>query len=204
MASYWREVLKGFEKNERDIPLAVIYSLYGDTHNEAPTSIIHLQATLGVAEGHPIALKHAYLMQGSETILALLRKALAVNGPTIFQRYDDSLPESLIQGIEWRGFGEPSNALAVLPLTAGETTLGFLLIGLNPRRAYDEDYGAFIELLNRQLSTSLTSAALMEQAKRKQAELSKNLAEEESKFKALTELNAAGLSPIDRRQGYKT
>ena len=196
MTSYWREVLKGLEPNERDIPLAVMYSLHNDSYNEAPTSIVHLQGALGVAEGHPLALKQIDLTQGSETIVPLLEKTLAASGPTVFQRHDKSLPESLIQGIEWRGFGEPSNALAVLPLTAGEETLGFLLIGLNPRRAYDEDFAGFLELLSRQVSTSLTSAALMEQAKRKQAELSKNLAVEESRFKALTELNAAGLSSL--------
>lgn len=202
MTSYWREVLKGFESNPRDVPLAVIYSLHSDTDTEAPTSTIHLQATLGVAEGHPLALKRADLMRGSETVLPLLKKAITANGPMVFQRIDGSLPESLIQGIEWRGFGEPSNALAVLPLTAGEKPLGFLLVGLNPRRMYDDDYGGFLELLNRQLSTSLTSATLIEQAKRKQAELSENLAERESRFKALTELNPAGLFSTKRRDGY--
>ena len=199
MASYWREVLNGFKSNERDIPLAVIYSFESDIQDKSQNSVIYLQATLGVDEGHPLALKCVDLMQSSEAIVPLLQNTISANGPTVFQREDGSLPESLLQGIEWRGFGEPSNALAVLPLTAGEETLGFLLIGLNPRRAYDEDYSGFVQLLNRQLSTSLTSAALMEQAKRKQAELSKNLAEGESRFKALTELNAAGLSPIHRR-----
>ena len=200
--SYWRRVLKGLETNERDIPLAVIYSLGTDTYDISQTSIIHLEATLGVEEGHPLAIKTLDLKEGSDLISILIRKSISAKGQTVFQREDKSLPESLLQGIEWRGFGEPSNALAVLPLTAGEEIRGFLLIGLNPRRAYDEDYDGFIELLNRQLSTSLTSAALMEQAKRKQAELSKNLADEESKFKTLTELNAAGLSPINSHYDY--
>ena len=195
MASYWREVIKGIESNERDIPLAVIYSLETDMHDNSQTSIVHLQATLGVAEGHPLALERVDLMQGTDVIIPLLRKSFAANSPTVFQLDDGTLPESLLQNIEWRGFGEPSKALAVLPLTAGSEILGFLLTGLNPRRAYDEDYRGFIELLNRQLSMSLTSAVLIEQAQRKEAELSKNLANEESRLKALTELNTAGLSP---------
>ena len=194
MASYWCQVLKGFEMNELDIPLAVIYSFETDMHDEAQKSIINLQAALGVDKGHPLALTHVDLKHGSDAIAPLIQRTISANGPTVFRRDDGNLPDSLLQGIEWRGFGEPSNALVVLPLTAGEEILGFLLMGLNPRRAYDEDYGGFIELLNRQLSTSLTSAALMEQAKREQAELSRNLAAEESKFQALTELNAAGLS----------
>lgn len=199
MATYWGEVLKGFESNERDIPLAVIYSLNSDMHDKSKKSIIHLQASLGVDEGHPLALKCVNLMQGSEAILPLLQKTISANGMTVFRRDDGSLPQSLLHGIKWRGFGEPSNALAVLPLTAGEKISGFLLIGLNPRRAYDEDYAGFLQLLNRQLSTSLTSAALMEQAQRKQAELSKDLVEGEFRFKALAELNAGGLSPTDHR-----
>ena len=173
-----------------------MYSVETNVHETWHPSIIHLQAVLGVGEGHPLALKHVDIMQGSDAITSLIQKCMSANGPTVFRQDDGTLPESLLQGIEWRGFGEPSNALVVLPLTAGEEILGFLLIGLNPRRAYDEDYSGFIELLNRQLSTSLTSAVLMEQAKRKQAELSKNLAAEESRFKALTELNAAGLCLI--------
>ena len=192
IASYWREVLKGFEANERDLPLAVIYSLETSVHDSFQTSRIHLQATLGVDEGHPLALQSADLMHGSDAILPLLQKTLSANGPRVFTRDDGALPESLLQGIEWRGFGEPSHTLAVLPLNAGEEILGFLLIGLNPRRAYDDDYEGFLKLLDRQLSTSLTSAALIEQAKRKQAELSRNLAYEESRFRSMTELNAAG------------
>lgn len=198
MASYWREVLKGFESNERDIPLAVIYSLESAVHDKLHISTIHLQATLGVDEGHSLAPKRVDLLHGSNELLPLLRETMSANRPTVFLRDDESLPESLLQGVKWRGFGEPSNALAILPLTAGEETLGFLLLGLNPRRAYDDDYGRFLDLLNRQLSTSLTTAALMDQAKVKQAELSKHLAEGESRFKALTELNAAGFCPSGR------
>ena len=197
LASYWRKVLKEFGSNERDIPLAVIYSREIDMHSTSPSSNICLQTALGVDEGHPLALKCVNLRQGSEAIIPLLQKTIATNGPTVFQRSDGNLPEALLQNVKWRGFGEPSTALAVLPLTAGEEMLGFLLVGLNPRRAYDEDYARFLELLNRQLSMSLTSATLMERARRKQAELSKDLAAGESKFKALTELNAAGLFPTN-------
>ena len=197
LASYWHQVLKEIGANARDIPLAVIYSREIGMHSESQSSNICLQTALGVDEGHPLALKCVNLRQGSEAIVSLLQKTMATNGPTVFQRSEGNLPEALFQDVKWRGFGEPSTALAVLPLTAGEEILGFLLIGLNPRREYDEDYARFLELLNRQLSMSLTSATLIEQARRKQAELSKDLAARESRFKALTELNAAGLFPTN-------
>lgn len=94
---------------------------------------------------------------------------------------DGTLPESLIDGLEWRGFGEPCKLAVVCPIrpTTAENVLGFLVIGIsmhfpliclypddmvgiNPRRPYDVDYEAFIRLLNTQLATSLASVTLFE------------------------------------------
>lgn len=93
----------------------------------------------------------------------------------MLQKRDGDLPETLTAGIQWRGYDEPSMAV-IFPLLAGTRTLGFLLIGLNPRRPYDDDYQRFIKLLSGQLSTALHSAVLMEQASLNQAELSRQLA----------------------------
>ncbi|KAK3173165.1 hypothetical protein OEA41_006494 [Lepraria neglecta] len=116
---------------------------------------------------------------------------MPIGGPVFLRVEDGSLLEGLLQELEWRGFG-PSTIVGILALTAAEETLGFLLMGLNPRRLYDEDYQRFIQLLNRQLSTSLTSALLIARAKQKQAELSNELAASDSRFRAMTELNTTG------------
>ncbi len=124
--------------------------------------------------------------------MLLFRKAAINDGPMVLQQDEAGIPEGLLEGVAWRGFAELSRVLVVLPLTAGKKIAGFLLIGLKPRRAYDDEYDHFIQLPSRPLSTSLTSAVLMQQAKQKRAKLSKDLAEGESRFKALTELNIAG------------
>ena len=208
MGSYWGEVLNGLRANELDIPLATVYSLEIDQTPNSPPSRLHLQGTLGIGEGHPFAPKSVDLEQGTELMGPLFRMAMTSKGATIFHEGDGTLPRELLQGIIWRGFGEyvyamdvrespfnqlrVSSTIVILPLTAGKQTRGFFLACLNPRRAYDEDYSGFIKLLGRQLSTSLTAAVMMEQAKQKQAELSKDLAEGESRFRVLTELNNAG------------
>ena len=182
---YWREVLKGVESNELDIPLAAIYSF------EYENATVAYQGGLGIPEHHPLAI-NAELQEADRPLVPLFRKATEINSPMVLQHDDVCIPAGMLEGVRWRGFGEPSKVLAILPLAAGENIGGFFLIGLNPRRAYDDDYDGFIQLLSRQLSTSLTSAVLMDQAKRKQAELSKDLAEGEIRFKAMTELNTAG------------
>jgi len=179
------------ESNDRDIPLAVIYSLDRTSDQDWPKFKVSYEGGLGVAEDHPLAIKSIELDHPNQ-LMRLLNKSVTSKVPMVLHESDGSIPKGLLDGITWRGFEQPSTVLVVLALFAAKEITGFLLLGLNPRRAYDDDYDGFIQLLSRQLATSLTSAVLMEQAKQKQARLSKDVAESESRFKALTELNSAG------------
>lgn len=62
-----------------------------------------------------------------------------------------------------------SRVVVVSPIhpTTGDSTLGFLIMGTNPRRPYDEDYDLFVQLLGRQLATSMASVVLFEEEIRK-------------------------------------
>lgn len=191
MTSYWREVLEGFEPNELDIPMAAIYSLEQSLENGSTTYMVHFQGGLGLPEAHRLAVKHADLYNGTELVVSLFRKAMGVSRPLVLHIKDGQIPRDLLHGIQWRGFG-PSTTFVILRLTAADDILGFLLMGLNSRRCYDDDYQDFMQLLSRQLSTSLTSALLIKKAKQKQLELSNDLAASESRFRALTELNTTG------------
>lgn len=192
IASYWKEVLQGLESNERDLPLAAVYSLDRALDQDWPGHIVSFEGGLGIAESHSLAIKNVALEDPTVQLARLFNKAVTSKVPMVLHQSDGSIPEGLLDGISWRGFGEPSTVLVVLALFAANHISGFLLLGLNPRRAYDDDYDGFIQLLSRQLATSLTSAVLMEQAKRAQAKLSKDVVESESRFRALTELNTAG------------
>lgn len=104
-------------------------------------------------------------------------------------------------------------AVVVVPIhpTTGESILGFLVIGVNPRRPYDDDYSLFIQLLTRQLATSMASAMLFEEEIRRgqraarlaaldRQELSKQLdlrtqeaVESETKFTRMAEFAPVGM-----------
>jgi GAF domain-containing protein len=59
-------------------------------------------------------------------------------------------------------------AAAFIPIRpTGENPLGFLIIGINPRKRYDEDYQLFVVLLTRQLATSIAAAVLFEDETRR-------------------------------------
>jgi PAS domain S-box-containing protein len=92
------------------------------------------------------------------------REAMRTREPTMLVSTDGSLPEYLLAGIEWRGFEEPCREAVIFPVrpTNDENVVGFLLLGINPRRPFDDDYKSFVYMLDRQLATSLASVILFE------------------------------------------
>ena len=208
LSSFWHEVLKRFESNKLDIPLALIYSLDRDhdSGNRSMSTTCSFEAVTGMSENHALLVKNIDLEKDQEGLAPLFKEVMTTGTSMVLRKDDGTLPENLIQDVLWQGFPEPSTTVIILPLLAGDEVSGFLLMGLNPRRIYDEDYQSFIQLLSRQLLTSLTSTVLIEQAGRNQATLTNELiirtrevAETESRFKALAELTPVGMfymSPI--------
>lgn len=179
VSQFWIKLLEGLEYNEYDAPLVMIYSLQDDTlenDTESVTSsnltlskICHLEGTLGVNSGHPSAPTEIDLKTSSAGFASAFRQALLKNKPIVLRAADGTLDMKLFDDIDWRGYGDPSRVVVVAPIqpTTGESTLGFLVMATNPRRPYDEDYDLFVQLLGRQLATSVASVVLFEDEIRK-------------------------------------
>ena len=197
ITSFWDQVLKGFESNERDVPFALVYSLVevdsaSDQDLSPSLDDFHFEAALGL--GDEVA---TFENDGTKKIvkkfLPLLVEAQSRLGSvSIFSAKDESLPKDLFHGLKWRGFEEEPQSVAIVPFKAGSVQY-YLILGLNPRKAYDSDYDQFVELLIRQLAASITSADLMDQARINQAKLSRQVVEGEARFKIMTETNPAGM-----------
>lgn len=225
IADFWPMLLQGFEYNEYDAPLVIIYSLNEAEDSDAVSSTsstaaalkqCRLEGTLGVPPGHICApdlidLKHD--QRGTGGFGVLFKKAITADQPIVLSTQDGTLDAGIFNGIQWRGFGDPSKIVVVAPIrpTTGESTLGFLVMGTNPRRPYDEDYDLFVQLLSRQLATSIASVVLFEEEIRKgreaaqiaaqdRIELTNQLAvrtqeavESENKFTRMAELAPVGM-----------
>ncbi|KAK3363394.1 hypothetical protein B0T25DRAFT_39636 [Lasiosphaeria hispida] len=183
--SYWEKTIQqlGNVWPHYDIPLAILYSVEEgpDAMALAPpscgsTKICRLAGALGVPDGHPIAPAVLSLQPGDEALSALFQKALSAHHPFLLQKQDNSLPRALLEGLQWRGFGDPCRAAVIVPIrpTKEENVMGLLLLGLNPRRPYDNDYRQYISLLSQKLTTSLASTVLLEEEARR----GRNAAEE--------------------------
>ena len=227
LKSFWGQVLKALESNEEDTPFVLVYSIPDEIesdgssiHSSSSPNLKHcvLEGTLGVPEGHS-AVPPSFDLKGDMGYFAqIFRGAMNSDGPVLLRFDDGTLDPSVIEGMDWRGFGLPCNAAVVCPvrLATGDSTLGFLVMGINPRRPYDDDYSLFVQLLSRQLGTSMASVVLFEEeiARGRRAarlaaldriELSEQLAartqekvESETRFTRMAELAPVGIFIADK------
>lgn len=126
--------------------------------------------------------------------------------PTLLHTRDGTLPEALLEGIQWRGFGDPCQQAIIFPVrpTNGDAVMAFLVLGVNPRRPWDDEYKSFITMLNRQLATSLASVILYEDEVRRSRDaaeaaalekehLTQQLNLQASRLRRMTELSPLGM-----------
>lgn len=217
---FWGQVLAGLENNEYDTPFVLLYSVSKDYDGDLSSSQSKqccLEGSLGVPEGHQAAPTQLDLRHDSQGFGPVFAEAMNLDHPVLLERENGSLSPELIDGISWRGFGDPCRAAVVCPIhpTTGDSILGFLVMGINPRRPYDDDYHLFVQLLSRQLATSLASVVLFEEEIRRgqraarmaaldRMELSEQLAartqeaaESETRFTRMAEFSPVGMFITD-------
>lgn len=175
--SYWALALDELSRwtPSYDVPLAFIYSVTEDDDGESSISrydcprTCRLEGALGVPEGHPIAPPMLALRDSDDGLAPSIRLSLEERHSLLINTKDGSLPEKLLEGLDWRGFGDPCQAAIICPIRPNkdEDVMGILLLGLNPRRTYDNDYRQFISLLNQKLASSLASTVLLEEEARR-------------------------------------
>jgi PAS domain S-box-containing protein len=225
---FWPRILKAFEDNEFDFPFALVYSVVEDPEDTDDTSSLYassisqssdssvvtkscvLEGSLGVPDDHPAAPRRLDLKRSRGGFIPSFREAMKTREPKLLNLTDGSILESLIEGIKWRGFGEPCREVVICPVrpTTSENILGFLVVGINPRRPYDEDYQSFIRLIDRQLATSLAATSLFESEVRRgltaaeaaaleRSRLSEELAVQRSRLQRIAEVSPVGMFSID-------
>ncbi|KAF1996005.1 hypothetical protein P154DRAFT_444246 [Amniculicola lignicola CBS 123094] len=212
---FWKCVLDGLEHNQYDVPFAILYSVAdsddADVASHSSDSTISLKSCLlegviGIPDGHAASPTRLDLKRSQEGFIPAFREAMRTREPSMLHTRDGSLPEALLEGIEWRGYGDPCREAIIIPIrpTNGETIFAFLLLGVNPRRAYDDEYKTFAAMLNRQLATSLASVMLFEEEVRRskqqaetaalqRAQLSQQLELQTSRMRRMTELSPLGM-----------
>ncbi|KAK4137041.1 hypothetical protein BT67DRAFT_454716 [Trichocladium antarcticum] len=177
--SYWEQTMTELAavKPRYDIPLAMLYTVEEGPDEvvpsptaRGPAQICRLAGALGVPDNHPIAPGLLNLRVDNEALASSFKEAMTAHHPLLLQTCDGTLPETLLEGLEWRGFeGDSCRAAVICPIrpTKEDNVLGLLILGLNPRRPYDNDYRQYISLLTQKLATTLASVVLLEEEARR-------------------------------------
>lgn len=212
---FWQCVLGGLQDNPFEVPFALLYSITdsddADTISHSSDSTIStkscfLEGSIGIPDGHPASPLKLDLKRSKEGFIPAFREAMRTREPTMLHRRNGSFPDELTSGIKWRGYGDPCKEAIIIPVrpTNSENIFAFLLLGINPRRAYDDEYKAFVGMLNRQLATSLASFLLFEEEVRRnrnaaevatlqREQLSQQLELQASRMRRMTELSPLGM-----------
>ncbi|MGY1708998.1 SpoIIE family protein phosphatase [Geodermatophilus sp. SYSU D00758] len=136
-------------RNPADLPVTATYLLEPDG-----------SARLGCTSGLPPG---AAAPAAEEWPVARLRAGEVVLVEDVAARFPD-LPTGA-----WDRPPEQAVALPVAGASAGADAAGFLVVGLNPHRRWDDDYRGFLELLAGQVAAGLVNAGSHE-AERRRAE----------------------------------
>jgi hypothetical protein len=218
--SYWELVIDTLALNDRDTPFALLYAaeeFSAQTMSSVSSpGISHdfnefvLKGSIGVEAGHSIAPPTIDLKNDNHVFNSYLNRSVKTMTPVIVHISDMQLPDGTLEDIDWKGFGEPSRSFIVCPIqpTTSEQAQGFLILGVNPRRPFDEDYKTYVRVMLRLLATSLASVVLFDeeirqkenaigQAARIQEQLIAELHFKEKKFQRYAEQSDVAIFVMD-------
>lgn len=235
MSDYYARVLRGLESNTNEIPFAALYGPAttnkddGDlTADNSSTQSDYgsvfagkewtLEGVLAPANYVPPLPLRVDLDSGNDLLTPMFRSAMLSKTVQVLRYSDGSLPKHLRDMAKSRAFeGDTCDTAILCPLysTYQEHRSGFLLIGLNTRRTYDQEYQRFVRMLVNQLTTTLSSVVLAEDEARrarasarlaaqdrmqlieKLAASTQGLRDSEMRFRSIADLAPVGIFEFD-------
>ncbi|KAH8712095.1 hypothetical protein GQ44DRAFT_689557 [Phaeosphaeriaceae sp. PMI808] len=225
LQSYWDLALYSLTLNNKDVPFAVLYGAESQCNpniaplqspgSMPPTEHYVLKGAIGLDSNHAIAPQSVDIQQGAYVLQPFLIQAIKSRGASIVHLDEIGLSQSDLNGIHWKGYGDPCRTAVVCPLllTTGEQAEGFLIIGINPSRPFDGEYQQFVQVMLRLLTTSLASVVLFDeevhqkekaigQAAELQEQLLAELQMKEKRFQRFAERSDVAIFIMDAAGNY--
>jgi signal transduction histidine kinase len=148
--------IETLKQNPSDVPFALIYLL------DEKQKTMRFKSALRVPEGHGSRIAKIDL-DGSPQPWPIA-DALISKKPIVVRDLRDRFSE--FPGARWPESPRQAVVLSI-PGTDLENPIGALVIGVNPRRALDNDYEGFLQLVAGQFSTALNNARSYEKERQR-------------------------------------
>ncbi|KAF3255375.1 hypothetical protein TWF192_002730 [Orbilia oligospora] len=225
---FWQNFLGGMQTNETDAPFALVYSRVDGSGDGSSCSEVHgrkstydftleYEGSYNIPEGHICMPPQIDLSESDEGFASAFREAC--EHEFLYLKNSELVPPHLLDGLR-STFDDPIDSVAICPIyshSLADEISGFLVLGLNTRRVFNDDYKLFVQLLIRQLSSSLSASFFFETEVRRSENLARIAAMEkiilsnqlaaktmearasEFRFKRLTEVAPVGIYMCDQR-----
>lgn len=163
---FWQGLVRAMASNTLDFPLFALYSVQdpdlgsNETDGDLSTPVSRERWFLRGSSGFPQ--NHSAIPEMLETDSAAgfapaFNAVLGSASPSIFTEGDSVLHENLLDGCVTPGLRLKCRQIVVCPLHfSSQNAMGFLALGVNPSRPYDDEYKTFVQLLSRQIETSIS------------------------------------------------
>jgi signal transduction histidine kinase len=171
ISEIWDQCLDSLEVYPEDVPFALIYSNEDDSVSSTSSSWANslrnyqLHGSLGIDQNNA-AIPKKFDLTDRKSVYGLARAcrdSVIGRKTVILRRHDNTLPADLATAIPGRGWEDPIEAVCVMPIAVnGAGALAFFILGLNPRRPFNEDSLHFAHNLRDVLTKS---SSLLNQAR---------------------------------------
>jgi len=141
--------------NPLDIPFAMVYLIDGDD--------AHLRGCVSIEAGTAASPQTISLIHGEKAVWPLAEVAETCETLVV----SDLIGQ--IGTLSCLSWPEPPHTAVVVPIGRASqgNLMGFLVVGVSPRRALDDDYRGFMELLARHIGTTVGNARALDEQKRR-------------------------------------
>ncbi|KAF3923833.1 hypothetical protein ABW21_db0203935 [Orbilia brochopaga] len=181
---FWKKFLGGMQTNVTDAPFALVYSRVGNCSDGSSCSdmpsrklnydfTIEYEGSYNIPEGHICMPPRINLTESDEGFAPAFREACGHE--FLYLKRGRLVSPHLLEGLK-SSFGDPVEAVAVCPIyshSAADEISGFLVLGLNTRRLWNDDYKLFVQLLVQQLSSTLSASFFFEAEVRRSENLAR-------------------------------
>ena len=189
----WQHIHDVLSSNPRDVSMGILYTAEDSDGDYCKLERKH---TIGVNTGDEAAPKELDLngeaaKQGFGPALRQARRSQ--DDFILLDTHDANFDKKTIEDVDWQGYGHPSRYVVVVPLPVMNLVKGFVIMGLNPRRDFDADHQQYVGDLARQLRSLMATITTTAQARQREADLMKELAESEKRIRRMAEMAPVGM-----------
>lgn len=201
LSHFWDSILDGLRPDIYDVPFCLLYSTSPDDFQETGY-VWNLEGTIGIIQEKEDA--DSSDLFSTPYSYAKLQEAFKSGRPTFLHTEDGTLSAKCVENVTPRGFDDKCKSAVILAIIVSSRILGFLILGINPRRPYDSDYEDFLHVLGGMLGTAGASAVLFEEEIRRGQlvseqfrKMSEEAKDNETKFRKMFDAAPVGMFAID-------